>query len=661
LNLDEYRRRWLSQLRIPDLKSMIGDLKRGDHICLIYDDKGEWLDAVSSFIRDGLKRGERCIYITDEHGADDVRMVLKDSIPDMDSADARGQFIIKDSSVYAPGGVFDPEGMIGLLESEVRRALGDGFSGLRVTGEATWTLRDVKGSERIIEYEIMLRDFFRENECIALCQYHRPRFSPETLKGVLLSHPLIVWKSGVHWNPYHVDHKNFTGGVSGELEVETWLRNIERENELLRNIENLEYIFEIFIDNNPSIVFLKDSELRYVLVNRKFCESIGMELGDITGKTDYEIMDLESASISRESDIAALKRGSYHSEDLIGGRIYEVNKFSLELPDGSRGVGGYAVDVTRRRMYEDELRSSRNNFMGAVEGSPDPLLIVDSQGRVLYFNTAAGDYLSMGPSSTGELVGVPLKEDVQEINIMSPDGSLRTAEMSVTPVKWEGEDARLIRLHDITRMREYEMSLSESLREKEVMLREIHHRVKNNLQIISSLLNLQKYFIDDEKLVEVFNDSVNRIKSMAMIHEKLYQSESLAYLPFSDYIMDLVSEVRSNYPEKRISVSYDMGEVHLDINRAIPAGLIVNEAVTNAMKYAFTDGGELTIRLHSADGCVRLEVEDNGPGLPPGFDPTSHGGLGMELMRNLAGQLGGELKIEGDDGVVVSLVFPIAE
>ncbi|MCG2828236.1 MEDS domain-containing protein [Methanothermobacter sp. K4] len=657
MNLDEYRARWLSRLKLPDLNSMMGDMKRGDHLCLIYEDEEEWLDAVIPFIMHGVKAGERCIYISDEHSTDDVRRVLMNSIPDTPSLEASGQLIIKDRSVYAPSGVFEPEEMISLLESEVQRAIADGFHGLRVTGEATWILRDVEGSERIMEYEALLKDFFSENECIALCQYHRPCFRAETLKGVLLTHPFIVWKSRVQWNPYHLEHENAPVDVSEDLEVENWLRNIERESELIRTIENLEYIGESFIDNSPSIVFLKDSELRYIIVNQSFCESIGMERDDVIGKRDHDIMDADSARKCHESDMKAIENGLYHSEDVLGGRIYEVTKFSIELPDGGVGVGGYAVDVTPKRMYEMELESSRNNFMGVVEGSPDPIIIVDSEGVILYFNPAAEDYLSL--NSIGETIGVPLKGDVQEIKIVSPEGSVKTAEMSVTEIKWESEDAMLIRLHDITRLREYERSLRDSLREKEVMLREIHHRVKNNLQIISSLLNLQRYRIDDEMVADVFMDSVNRVKSMAMIHEKLYQSENLADLPFSDYIVDLVSEIRSNYPEKRISVTYDIDKVHLDINRAIPAGLIVNEAVTNAMKHAFKSEGDLIIRLFLREGMVHVEVEDNGPGLPANFDTDTGGSLGMDLMRNLAAQLDGELRISGDDGVLVSLVFPL--
>ncbi|MFB2622708.1 MEDS domain-containing protein [Methanothermobacter marburgensis] len=655
-----YRAEWLSWLNHRDLRSLIRDMKQGDHLCLIYEDEDEWLGVMVPFIRAGLEAGERCMYITSEHDAPHVRSVLANDIPSLSEAEKSGQFImVSASEVYTAGGVFDPQSMISFLESEVRNALADGFSGLRATGEMTWILKGAPGSERIIEYEALLNDFFSENECIAICQYHRPRFKADIIKGVLLTHPLVLWNHSIYINPYYIDPDTLLAGGGDEVEVENWLKNMDRENKLIRTLENLEYIYESFINHNPNIVFLKDSRLRYIVVNRNFCSFVGMEPDDIIGKTDYDILDEEVASSCHDSDLNALRNGVSHTEEVAHGRVYDVHKFAVDLPDGTRGVGGYAVNVTSKRLYEKELEMSRNNFMGVVEGSPGPIVIVNRNGEILYLNPAAEKYLSLTQGSIGRSLGVPLENSMQEIQVLSEDGSLKTAEMSVTPVTWEGEEALLIRIHDITRLREYERSLRKSLKEKEVMLREIHHRVKNNLQIISSLLNLQKYCIEDERAAEVFNDSVNRVKSMAMIHEKLYQSESLADLPFSDYIVDLVSEIRSNYPEKRISVSYDMEDIHLDINRAIPAGLIVNEAVTNAMKHAFKSEGKLIIRLFLREGMVHVEVEDDGPGLPADFDTDTGGSLGMDLMRNLAGQLDGELRISGDDGVLVSLVFPL--
>lgn len=655
-----YRAEWLSWLNHRDLRSLILDMKQGDHLCLIYEDEDEWLGVMVPFIRAGLEAGERCMYITSEHDAPHVRSVLSDDIPSLSEAEKSGQFImVSASEVYTAGGVFDPQSMISFLEYEVRNALADGFSGLRATGEMTWILKGAPGSERIIEYEALLNDFFSENECIAICQYHRPRFKADIMKGVLLTHPLVLWNHSVYINPYYIDPDTLLSGGGDDVEVENWLKNMDRENRLIRTLENLEYIYESFINHNPNIVFLKDSRLRYIVVNRKFCDFVGMEPEEIIGKTDYDILDEEVARTCHDSDRNALRNGVSQTEEVVHGRVYDVHKFAVDLPDGTRGVGGYAVNVTSKRLYERELEMSRNNFMGVVEGSPGPIVIVNRNGEILYLNPAAEEYLSLTPGNIGMSLGVPLENSMQEIQVLSKDGSLKTAEMSVNPVTWESEEALLIRIHDITRLREYERSLRKSLKEKEVMLREIHHRVKNNLQIISSLLNLQKYCIKDERAAEVFTDSVNRVKSMAMIHEKLYQSESLADLPFSDYIVDLVSEIRSNYPEKRISVSYDMEDVHLDINRAIPAGLIVNEAVTNAMKHAFKSEGELIIRLFLREGRVHVEVEDDGPGLPADFDTDTGGSLGMDLMRNLAGQLDGELRISGDDGVRVSLIFPL--
>ncbi|MGB9838774.1 MEDS domain-containing protein [Methanothermobacter sp.] len=647
----------IDERREEDTLSLIRDMEAGDHICIIYDDEAEWRRIIVPFIIEGLRRGERCIYIASQRTCETIREELGRKIP-VSMFEAGGSLrIMNETEAYTEGGFFDPERMLDLLESETENAVAEGFTGLRVTGEMSWVLRGLPGSERLIEYEARLNNFFPGSDCLAICQYHRQLFSPDVIRGVLLTHPIVVWNSGVYRNPYYISPELILSGEEGEREVDNWLENIKRENELLRSLENIKKLYDEFINHSPWIVFLKDFRSRYVIANSRFSELVGTE--DITGKTDFDLMDREAAEACLESDRMALRDGESYTEEEVKGRVYGVYKFGFKLPDGRRGVGGFAVDITQRKVYERDIETSRNNFLGIVENSPEPMVIVDLDGKLLYSNPAGRKFFGWPPDYRGGHIGVPLRREIQEIRVLSADGQVRVAEMMVTDTVWEGRKSLLIRLHDITRLREYEISLKRSLREKEVMLREIHHRVKNNLQIISSLLNLQRCSIQDERAADVFTDSVNRVKSMAMIHEKLYQSESLADLPFSEYIIDLVSEIRSNYLEKRISVNYDMEDIHLDINRAIPAGLIVNEAVTNAMKHAFKSGeGELIIRLFSREGMVHVEVEDDGPGLSADFDTDTGGGLGMDLMRNLASQLDGELRIRGDNGVRVSLVFP---
>ncbi|MBU7030574.1 MAG: ATP-binding protein, partial [Theionarchaea archaeon] len=200
-----------------------------------------------------------------------------------------------------------------------------------------------------------------------------------------------------------------------------------------------------------------------------------------------------------------------------------------------------------------------------------------------------------------------------------------------------------------------------SLREKEVLLREIHHRVKNNLQVISSLLNLQSAYIKDKQYAEMLKESQNRIKSMALIHERLYQSETLANIEFSTYVRTLVSGLVCSYgvSADHITLTIDADNVFLDVDAAIPCGLIINELVSNCLKHAFPDRkGEVTVALHSVDGQIELVISDNGVGIPDNIDFKNTETLGLRLVTILAEeQLNGEITLDKSKGTAFIITF----
>ena len=198
--------------------------------------------------------------------------------------------------------------------------------------------------------------------------------------------------------------------------------------------------------------------------------------------------------------------------------------------------------------------------------------------------------------------------------------------------------------------------IAASLEEKEILLKEIHHRVKNNLQVTSSLLYLQSENIKDEKAKNYLQESQNRIKSMAMIHEKLYRSENFAHINSRDYIHDLAMHVFRSYAAHRqkISLNVHVEPVDFDLDTAIPCGLILNELISNSIKYAFSDGktGEIYVSLREkAPGTVELSVKDNGTGVSDGFDLEHSNSLGLQLVKSLVNQLEGKLEFKSNSGV----------
>jgi two-component sensor histidine kinase len=207
-----------------------------------------------------------------------------------------------------------------------------------------------------------------------------------------------------------------------------------------------------------------------------------------------------------------------------------------------------------------------------------------------------------------------------------------------------------------------EEKIKKSLEEKEVLLREIHHRVKNNMQIVSSLLRLQSQNIEDSKYKDMFIDSQNRINSMALIHEKLYQSESIAQINFKEYIEGIVSNIFESYCIKsNIKIDINVENIPITIDYAVPCGLIINELVTNSLKYAFPDGrnGKIQILLKSIDtNMIQLSISDDGIGIAKDLDIRKTKSLGLHLVTALAeGQLHGKILLNRESGTEFRIIF----
>jgi two-component sensor histidine kinase len=200
------------------------------------------------------------------------------------------------------------------------------------------------------------------------------------------------------------------------------------------------------------------------------------------------------------------------------------------------------------------------------------------------------------------------------------------------------------------------------LSEKEVLLKEIHHRVKNNLQIISSLLNLQTDHVRDTGTLRALRDSQARVRSMALIHEKLYQSKSLAKINFGEYVQSLAKDLFRSYQRSLgdIKLNIQVDEVPLDLDYAVPCGLILNELMTNALKYAFPNGRNGTIQVElraGPDHNLSLRVADDGVGLPPGLDLLNRKSLGLQLVNSLVVQVEGKLEVESTAGTAFMVSF----
>jgi PAS domain S-box-containing protein len=220
----------------------------------------------------------------------------------------------------------------------------------------------------------------------------------------------------------------------------------------------------------------------------------------------------------------------------------------------------------------------------------------------------------------------------------------------------------LAMIEDITERRQAEDKIKASLLEKETLLKEVHHRVKNNLQIISSLLRLQSRQITDHKAIAVFKESQNRVQAMALIHEKLYQSSSLAKIDFQEYITTLVQELFCSYQAHKRGINFkiQVNQISLAINLATPFGLIINELVSNSLKYAFleTVGGQIFISLQEhIKGQFILIISDNGRGIPQNLDFRNTNSLGLQLVCRLTKQVNGTIELDQSQGTLFKIIF----
>ena len=333
-----------------------------------------------------------------------------------------------------------------------------------------------------------------------------------------------------------------------------------------------------------------------------------------------------------------------------------------------------------RKLANEAMMKSETKFRRYLDFSIEGVLLVSGAGRIIVWN-----------ASMERITGVPcadaMGKPIDAIGIRGLSFSAISAADEAQPESGYmleltmGGEARQIEsiffpiisgkdrlfggiFRDITRRRMMEASLKASLREKETLLKEIHHRVKNNLQMITSLLSIQERGIKDEDSLAAFRESRNRIYSIALIHENLYRQDNLSLINIADYVRHMSSGLAGLYSKKGRTVTIRQNippELMFRIDTAIPFGLLLNELLTNAIKYAVPEGNtEVAVTLEETEGNVTLTVRDNGTGIPEGVDTKGGSSIGMNLIANLSKQLGGSPEFRMDNGAVFTLTFSVS-
>lgn len=437
-------------------------------------------------------------------------------------------------------------------------------------------------------------------------------------------------------------------------------------------------ILDIYTDP----IFLHDIEGNFIYINETACKFLGYTKKELMKINFYDLNVPEFSQLNLQiEDFTEQKELRFQSAHFKKDKSVvpvEIRSKLIE-PQNKKLIFSIARDITELKSREEHLSLITDNML-------DLMFQVNSKGIFEYVSPSIKELLGYEAEDiigkrdyefigmvhpddfeilidTIQLVTKTLKPNRAQHRFKHADGHYIWVETVGNPLSDDkGEFSGAVYItRDITELKNVENQLKSSLEEKEVLLREIHHRVKNNMQIISSLLNLQSRHLNDEKTVNVLKESQNRVRSMAMVHEELYRSHDLSKIDFADYIQRLLSGLFNSY-----GVDYDfikseinVEDVLLTIDIAVPCGLIINELISNSLKHAFVHGqkGKISLKFHPDGEKYILTVADDGIGIPENIDLENTKTLGLQLVNTLVKQLFGSIDIYRDTGTLFKIVF----
>jgi PAS domain S-box-containing protein len=430
---------------------------------------------------------------------------------------------------------------------------------------------------------------------------------------------------------------------------------------------------------------------RFTESNQAHCRMLGC--ASLEELRTLRVIDVYESSADRRAFLDSLETlGSIRHRAISlrrrNGESFTASVSAVALRDAEgrlTAIDGIVEDISEQRRAAEALETRERTYRALFEQSNDAVFLFSPAGRTVDVNRKGMDMLGLSKeallsTSFPEQISPAERDDaarkmrsvldgltvpLYERLARRADGSEFPAEVNLSLVRDpEGQPLFLQSIvRDISERKKSETALRAALREKEVLIREIHHRVKNNMQVIISLLRLQARTVADPERREIFTITQDRIRSMALVHEKLYHSRDLAGIDFKGYIESLVAHLGNSAGPSlaaRVRLELDLDEVELTITKAVPCGLILNELVTNAFKYAFPDDrqGVIRIRLAAGPGSeFRLTVADDGAGLPAAVDPYNPETLGLQIVNDLARQIDAELIVERRDGTSFTLAF----
>lgn len=472
----------------------------------------------------------------------------------------------------------------------------------------------------------------------------------------------------------------------GNLQLQ---REIIERRKLMKELLRTEKFTKSIIDSSLDMIVATDIDYNINEFNKAAEQTFGYRKNEVLGRhISMLYADMNEFMKVKER----IDKGEKIALDIVNRKkdrslfISLLSASVLRNEDGGIiGAMGVSRDITASKKAEEELRLSEERHRAIYDQAYIGIARIAKMGRFLLVNQRLSDMIGYTAEelyrktfyelvlesevesslqSWDDLLSGKILNFSKEQTYVRSDGRLITANVTVSLVcDSNGTPNYFVAVfEDITERRENDRRLQDSLKEKEVLLKEVHHRVKNNMQVISSILNLQSSYIDDEKALSILRESQDRIKSMSFVHESLYQSETLSEVNFAEYIRNIATNLYHSYgrPQGGIDLQFHLEPVFINLDTSIPCGLVINELVSNALKYAFVGRERGTIGIHLSrvnDDILRMKVEDDGVGLPKDFDVETADSLGLQLVTTLATQVSGKLSVERNGGTKYTLDF----
>jgi PAS domain S-box-containing protein len=472
-------------------------------------------------------------------------------------------------------------------------------------------------------------------------------------------------------------------------------QEIAERGQVERALRESEERYRALFEQANDAIFVENQNDEILDVNHRACELLGYTREELLA---MKVPDLQAPEVRGKAGSVTRVELEQHagrpfeSIDIHrdGARIpVEVSKSPLTGQEDGL-VLSIVRDITERKRAEDArrkalaealrvtqaLRESEARLRSVVDHAPIVIWALDREGVYTFSEGRGLESLGLEP---GEVLGCSVFEVYADYPEIISDarralsGETFSSSTQVGDIAFENRYVPLKDGHgivigtigvslDVTERRRAEEQIRVSLREKETLLQEIHHRVKNNLQVISSLLRLQSAQVADPHTLAVLTESRGRVQSMALVHEMLYQSENLARVDFGAYVRNLAGYLIRAYrtSSTRVALRSDVQDVTLGIDLAVPCGLVINELVSNALKHGFPDDreGEINIKMRADPSTITLIVSDDGVGLPDGLDWQRAESLGLQLIVMLVEQLEGAIELDRGAGTVFEITFP---